>query len=220
MNRANQEVEIKLRVPDARALRLRLKELKAREIIPRKFESNTLYETVSRNLTRHGQLIRIRIEQPSSRGLRIRPGKTSNAVLTYKGPCRSSQGSQAPPRKKSSQGRFKVREEVELVLGSGEQMAAILRALGLRPVFRYEKFRTTYALPGIRALKVEFDETPIGLFLELEGRPAAIDHASKLLKYTPADYLSSTYGALYIAECRRRGRKPTNMLFQPTKNLR
>ncbi len=49
-------------------------------------------------------------------------------------------------------------------------MGSILRALGLYSTFRYEKFRTTYALPGIRGLKVEFDETPVGLFLELEGR--------------------------------------------------
>ncbi len=84
-------------------------------------------------------------------------------------------------------------------------------------MFRYEKFRTTYTLPGISGLKVEFDETPIGFFLELEGNAGAIDRAARLLGYTRSDYMTSTYGALYIADCRRRGRKPSNMLFRPTK---
>src|SRR5579862_1657294 len=67
MKKANQEVEIKLRVPDIREFGLRLKRLKARVVVPRTYESNTLYDTPSRNLTRHGQLVRIRMEQQSPR---------------------------------------------------------------------------------------------------------------------------------------------------------
>ena len=58
-------------------------------------------------------------------------------------------------------------------------MARILRALGLHPVFRYEKFRTTYALPGVRGLKIELDETPVGIYLELEGPIARIDRGAR-----------------------------------------
>ena len=86
-------------------------------------------------------------------------------------------------------------------------MARILQALGLRPVFRYEKFRTTYAFPGIRGLKIELDETPVGVYLELEGPVTAIDRGARLLGYTRQEYLKETYGSLYLADCRRRGRK-------------
>jgi adenylate cyclase class IV len=99
-------------------------------------------------------------------------------------------------------------------------MARILRSLGLQPSFQYEKFRTTYALPGIRGLKLELDETPVGIFLELEGRIAGIDRVARLLGYARPDYLKETYGSLYLAECRRHGRKPGDMLFPPTKKLR
>jgi adenylate cyclase class 2 len=97
-------------------------------------------------------------------------------------------------------------------------MRTILGALELRPTFRYEKFRTTYKLPGIRALKLEFDETPIGLFLELEGSASAIDRAARMLGYYQYDYVTESYGALYIADCRRKGRKPAHMVFPRTKN--
>jgi hypothetical protein len=87
-------------------------------------------------------------------------------------------------------------------------------------VFRYEKFRTTYAFPGIRGLKIELDETPVGVYLELEGSVAAIDRGARLLGYTRPEYLKETYGSLYLADCRRRGRKPGDMLFPATKKLR
>ena len=66
---------------------------------------------------------------------------------------------------------------------------------------------------------MEFDETPIGLFLKLEGGASAIDRAAALLGYSNHDYVTQSYGALYIAECRHRGEKASNMLFRPTKKL-
>ena len=209
----HQEIEIKLRVADASALRLRLKQLRAREIIPRTFESNTLYDTPSRNLMRVDRLIRIRIERPAAHARKIVSPRTKDAILTFKGPSRSAQDLQATVSVGNERTRFKIRDETEVVVSNQEQMSTILAALGLHPTFRYEKFRTTYKFPGIRAVKVEFDETPIGLFLELEGGVAAIDLAASLLGYSMSDYVTESYGALYIADCRRRGRKPTHMVF-------
>jgi hypothetical protein len=54
----------------------------------------------------------------------------------------------------------------------------------------------------------------------LEGTVAAIDRAARLLGYGSKDYSKETYGSLYLAECRRLGQKPGNMLFPPTKKLR
>jgi adenylate cyclase class 2 len=216
---AHQEIEIKLRVADASAFHFRLKQLRAREIIPRTFESNTLYDTPSRNLIRGDRLIRIRIERPSVHAGKIGSPRIGNAILTYKGPSRSTQNSQTTLRKRKKRSRFKIRDEAEVAVSNPEEMRIILGALGLRPTFRYEKFRTTYKLPGIRALKVEFDETPLGLFLELEGGASAIDRAARLLGYSQEDYVTQSYGALYVAECRHRGEKATNMVFRPTKKL-
>src|SRR5579863_9199277 len=62
MTAHHEEIEIKLRVPDAAALRSRLKRLRAREITPRTYESNTLFDTPQQFLRRRGKLIRIRVE--------------------------------------------------------------------------------------------------------------------------------------------------------------
>ena len=69
-------------------------------------------------------------------------------------------------------------------------------------------------------MKIEFDETPIGTFLELEGNRSAIDRAARLLGYARSQYITQTYGTLYIAHSRLYGYKPANMLFQPTKKSR
>jgi adenylate cyclase class 2 len=82
--------------------------------------------------------------------------------------------------------------------------------VGFRPGFRYEKFRTSFRLPG---LHLDLDETPVGRFLEIEGAPAPIDRIASALGFSPRDYIRSTYAELYAAECRRCGQIPGNMLF-------
>jgi adenylate cyclase, class 2 len=215
----HEEIEIKIRVPDAPALRSLLKHLHAREIAPRTHESNTLYDTPRQDLRRRCQLIRIRIEQPVP-GPRKRRQNKNFATLTYKGPSPRSRTPMKTDRKAKIRAHFKIRNEAEVSIVGADQMPGILRALGLRPAFRYEKFRTTYVLPGLRGLKIELDETPVGIYLELEGPVAGIDRAARLLGYNRKDYMTHTYGSLYLADCRRRGRKPGDMLFPPTKKLR
>jgi len=210
----HEEIEIKLRVPDPAALRRRLKRIRALKITPRTHESNTLYDTPRQDLRRRGQLIRVRIEQPAPNFKKRRANENPQAILTYKGPTHLS-------RHAIKHGRhFKIKEEAEVSVTTPNELVKILRALGLHPSFQYEKFRTTYALRGIRGLKIELDETPVGIYLELEGPVAAIDRAARLLGYDRKDYLTQTYGSLYLAACRRQHRKPGNMLFPPTKKLR
>jgi adenylate cyclase, class 2 len=209
------EIEIKLRVLDPAAIRRRLGRLRARKISPRTHEFNTLYDTPRLDLKRRGQLIRIRIEQPASIFWKRRTNDENiPAILTYKGPIPFSRHAS------KANSHFKIRDEEEVSVAGANELAAILRAMGLHPAFRYEKFRTTYALPGIRGLKIELDETPVGIYLELEGPVAAIARAARLLGYARKDYLTETYGSLYVADCRRQGRKPRDMLFPPTKKLR
>lgn len=216
----HEEIEIKLRVPDVAELRRRLKHLRAKELSPRTYESNTLYDTPQSDLRRRGQLIRIRLEQPASRVENRRPNENAAALLTYKGPTRLSRVATTVGAHSKIRSEFKIKEEAEVSLTGPREIARILRALGLRPAFRYEKFRTTYALPGVCGLKIELDETPLGIYLELEGPFAGIDRGACLLGYGRQDYIRASYGALYLAECRKAGRKPGDMLFPPTKKLR
>ena len=216
----HEEVEIKLRVPDIAAIQCQLKRLRAREIVPRTYESNTLYDTPRETLRRRGRLIRIRIERPASNLKKRPPKEITTAVLTYKGPLPSSRKPPETSTQAKFRTRFKIREEAEVSVTKPDEMARILCAFGLNPMFRYEKYRTTYALPALPGLKIELDETPVGIYLELEGTTAGIERGARLLGFDRKDYLKATYGSLYLADCRRKNRKPGHMLFPATRKSR
>jgi adenylate cyclase class 2 len=194
------EVEVKLRLAGPEEAQRRLRGLGARRV-RRVFEENTLYDTRKSELWRSGQLLRLRLEKAVRRGAVRRAGKETEGVLTFKGAA-AGRGR-----------RYKVREETEVVIENPHGWETKLAALGLRPSFRYEKLRTSYRLPGLPKLHLELDETPVGLFFELEGAKRDIRRAARLLRYAPKQYITATYWALYRDFCRRQGRKPTNMVF-------
>lgn len=210
--RTRNEVEVKLRVADISEVRRRLRRLHARVLRPRIHEWNTLYDAPGKTLGRQGKLIRIRMERPAPRGRQETPHSPARVVLTYKGPP-------APPlgKKSGMSRRYKVRKEFEITIGNSEQMSNLLAELHLRPVFRYEKFRTTYSLQSLANLKIELDETPIGVYLELEGPPPAIDRMAHLLGYSLGDYIVGTYGSLYRDFCRHQGIKSSDLVFRTRK---
>ena len=216
------EIEIKLRVADRDALRETLARLKAQPTRARVHEMNTLYDTRDGALARRGQMIRVRVERevggPGKFGRT--PGKDADkrVTLTYKGPVKdhearerrkvrgSGRAAHGGGNRYRSAGPYKVREEREVRASDERAIAEILGALGLAPRFRYEKYRSTYRLPGIAHVVVELDETPIGDFLELEGRRKAIDRAASRLGFGRADYITESYGALYARNCAEAGR--------------
>jgi adenylate cyclase class 2 len=196
------EIEVKLSITSVAAARKKIGKLGAKLVKRevggkdgRVHELNILFDTPDGGFARHGQLLRVRVE--SSGGANSKSAK--RAVLTYKGP--------GEPQKEA---RFKVRDEREVVVADDVAMRGILEALGLRGWFRYEKFRTTFALPGTAkwaaGLQVELDETPIGVYLELEGPPNAIDRAAHELSFSRADYITKNYLLLHVEDCRRKGR--------------
>lgn len=182
-----------------------LQKLKARNG-GRVHEMNTLYDVPNGALAREGKLVRIRVLRPAaSRGTgktarKAGAGVRPQAVLTYKGPA------QEEGRASFHGHRYKIREEHELLVDDAEAMARVFEGMGLRPWFRYEKYRTTYRLPGVAGLLVELDETPIGEFLELEGDAAAIDRGAALLGFRPADYITRSYGQLFVEQRRAAAR--------------
>ena len=197
----NREIEVKLRVTNLPALRRVLRRLGARSL-GRVYEQNVLHDTPRRGLARSGRLLRLRLETRVKADMspaRV-PGRGSRAWLTYKGPA-------------GPIGRYKVREEIEVRVAQPEILGSVFEAIGLRPLFRYEKFRTRHRLPGSSRLHLDLDETPIGTFLELEGPRREIDRAARKLGYSPADYITASYWVLYRDSCRQRGKRPRDMLF-------
>jgi adenylate cyclase, class 2 len=198
--KTNYEIEIKLRIKDTSEILNKIKSLSPQSQ-PRVQEQNTLFDTPQSDLRRRKMLLRLRVETPTPHN----PSAASRerVILTSKAPP------QTKPTKKPL--RYKIRAEREqAVPGSSRQWTAALTALGFRPTFRYDKFRTAFHLPN---LHLDLDETAAGTFLELEGKPQAIDRAARALGFSKQAYLRSTYWDLYAADCRRRGTIPKNMLF-------
>jgi adenylate cyclase class 2 len=204
----NREVEVKLRVSDVAKMQSKLLALGA-SYKRRVHERNTLYDTPASDFRRRGGLLRMREETPAPNLAVVSPRQARRHSIS-RGRRTILTSKAAPPPSNASR-RYKEKlEREQIVPGSPARWRRILRSLGLRPGFRYEKFRSIFGLFG---LILDLDETPAGAFLELEGQPTAIDRAARSLGYTPRDYYRGTYWDLYVAECRRRGRTPRNMLF-------
>ena len=205
----SEETEVKLRIADRQALLRQLAHLGA-SYHGRVHETNTLYDTPDGALRREDKMLRVRVERPAERpGYRMPHSAkatslsrgTSEALLTFKGPVRPEGRG-----KRRGEARYKIREEREVSVADAAVLARILEALGLRPSFRYEKYRSTYRLGGLAGVTLDLDETPIGDFLEAEGSRAAIDRSATLLGYRPADYVTKSYGQLFLDQARRTGK--------------
>lgn len=209
---SNREIEIKLCVGGLPALLGKLRQLGAR---PKGsvFERNSLFDTARRGFSRQGAILRIRTEAPAPPpGPPRRSGrwkKSRRGILAFKG---------LMPGRRSSQARYKIREELEFRLRDAPRFERLLRGLGLVPWFRYEKYRTSFRWQRHPALHLVLDETPIGCFLELEGPPRAIDVAARALGYRPGQYITVSYLDLYLAACRRRRARPGHMVFNTKKS--
>jgi adenylate cyclase class 2 len=179
------ETEIKLAVGDASKARGILRAAGFRVSKRRVFEVNNVFDTQELTLRRAGLLLRLR-EAGSVR------------TLTYKGP--------------STLSKHKSREELELVIPDAQIMSAILERLGYHIVFRYEKYRTEFQQRSGRGVAV-LDETPVGIYLELEGSSAWIDRTAPKLNFSEQDYITQSYAALYVDWCSRHGVEPGNMVF-------
>jgi len=218
------ETEIKLRIHDRTALLRRLKKLRARLASGRTgrvHEMNVIFDTPRGDLGKRGQLLRVRIETPEPASKRsLAPGSQApkqRIRLTMKLPVADEATCQPPepPR------RHKVREELELEVADAGTLTRIFEGLGMKGWFRYEKYRTTFRPPASlrwsKGLLIELDETPIGVFLELEGPPEAIDRAAAELGFAKRDYIVENYLSLYVQACRAAGEEPRDMLFAPHK---
>ncbi len=72
----------------------------------------------------------------------------------------------------------------------------VLQRLGYQPAFRYEKYRTQLRTAGEPGL-ITIDETPIGVYLEIEGPQEWIDSTAARLGLPKEQFLTASYAALY-----------------------
>jgi adenylate cyclase, class 2 len=179
------ETEIKLAVETAAKGRAILRRHAFGVIRPRVFEQNLVLDDDRGSLRERGLLLRVR-----------EAGKT--VTCTFKG--------------LETPGRHKSREEREFQASDLESCVAVFGGLGFREAFRYEKYRTEFARDKEHGHAV-LDETPIGVYLELEGPARWIDRTAKELGFPPEAFITDSYGKLYAGWCEARGIEPADMRF-------
>lgn len=165
------EKEIKLKIDSTRKILRKITGLGFRLFKRKHFEDNFLFDFDNRRLLSSGCVLR----------LRVLKGKS---ILTYKEPS-------------SIFSITKVRKEIETDVKDSSAIFLILENLGLKVVFRYQKYRRIYK-KGRVTLSV--DETPVGNFIELEGSEDEIVAEAENLGYSPSDFIKDSYMEIFLRE--------------------
>ena len=182
------ETEVKFRVHDLPRLEALLASAGFQQVTPRTFEHNTLFDTPDRALRAQQSILRVR-----------RYG--DRWVVTHKA---------LPPNGNPTSERHKHRIETESEVDDGEALATIFTSLGYQPAFTYEKWRTEYADATGHCV---IDETPIGLFAELEGPSDWIDSTAATLGLNQSDLMTLSYGRLFDQWREESGSSAQNLTF-------
>lgn len=177
------ETEIKLRFESGDAARRAVDTLGAAPYAPRRLQDDALLDDEAGTL--YGRRSALRVRRDGDSGF-----------VTFKGPV--------------IPGPMKSREEIETSIGDGDKLLRVFRELGYTPRFRYQKFREERRLGG---LIVAIDETPIGVFVELEGPEAEISAAAARLGFTPDDYIRASYRTLFLEYRQAHGLTSDHMIF-------
>jgi adenylate cyclase, class 2 len=178
------EREVKLAFRDVEEARNAILAAGAEPLRGRRLQEDCLLDTADDQLFRRRCVLRVRMEC----------GKT---LLTFKGPVQESS--------------MKLREELETIVGDGLLLLRVLEQIGFRVWFRYHKYREEFAHEDVI---VALDETPVGVFVEIEGSEQGIHDMASALARTPEDYVLDSYRGLFVKHCQRHGLPMTDMLFE------
>lgn len=181
------ETEIKFRVEDAEELGDRLRQAGFREETPRTFESNVLFDTPDRKMRARTEILRIR-------------NYGGKWVITHK----------RLPDGRPGEDVHKHRIETETEVGDGNVLADVFKSIGLVAAFRYEKWRSEWSDDEGHCV---IDETPIGVFAELEGAPEWIDRTAGKLGVERSAYITLSYGRLFEQWCAEHNCAATDLTF-------
>ena len=178
------EREIKLAFGSAEDARAAVLAAGCTPRLGRRLQEDALLDTDDEHLRRRRCVLRIRMENGKSR-------------VTFKGPVQPS--------------LLKVREEVETIVGDGEVLFRIFEELGLHVWFRYEKYREEFSREDVI---VAVDETPVGVFVEIEGGEAGIHAMAAALNRSPSEYIVDSYRSLFLRHREAVGLSANDMLFE------
>ncbi len=156
-----------------------------RLIAPRTLEIDQLFDRPSGELRQSGLVLRLR-------------QAAEVATVTYKGPA--------------TRETYKSREEIEFDVSDPDAFQTVLDRLGYQPCFRYEKYRTEFSDPVESGL-IMLDETPVGVFLELEGLGDWIDRTAARLGFLKTDYSTASYHSIYQLYREKNPAAPPDMTF-------
>ncbi len=177
------EREIKLRFGSADEARAAVIASGATPLLGRRLQEDSLLDTDDEQLRRRRCVLRVRVENGKSR-------------LTFKGPVQPA--------------LVRVREELETVVGDGAILLRVLQELGLHVWFRYEKYREEFAHGDVI---VAIDETPVGVFIEIEGGEQGIAAMTELLGRFQSDYILDSYRGLFLRHREELGIAGPDMVF-------
>ena len=178
------EREVKLRFGSVDEARAAVQAAGAASLRCRRLQEDALLDDAQETLRRRRCVLRVRVE-------------SGRSLLTFKGPVQPSP--------------MKLREEIETVVGDGEMMLRCFEQLGYAVWFRYQKYREEYALSDVI---VAIDETPVGVFVEIEGNERGILEATRALGRGPEDFVLDSYRSLFMEHRRAHGLPATDMLFE------
>jgi len=187
------EIELKFAVEDPVTFRFSALRASFQLVTERSLETNTLYDTVDRQLRARKQILRLREYD-------------GHHVLTHKRTAAPSE----------LDARFKTRVETETMLEDSEAMAEVFLQLGYGPVFRYEKYRTEFASGDGHLV---LDETPIGVWAELEGAPEWIDAMLERLEVDRERCSTDSYGKLFELWKIETGSDAINLTFEEVRSV-
>ena len=180
---ATLEREIKLRFHSVEEARKAVLAAGCTPRLGRRLQADALLDTEDEELRRRRCVLRVRVENGKSR-------------VTFKGPVQPS--------------IMKLREEDETLVGDGEVLLKIFEELGLHIWFRYEKYREEFSYDDVI---VAIDETPVGIFVEIEGGEQGIENAAAALGRSRDDYILDSYRSLFLQHREAAGLATSDMVF-------
>ena len=111
----------------------------------------------------------------------------------------------------TEEGPHKNRVETETEVEDGPALGKIFEALGFHPVFVYEKWRTEWADQQGHCV---IDETPLGIYAELEGPGEWIDATAEKLGISQSEFITLSYGRIFELWRDQTGSKASNFTFE------
>ena len=179
------EREVKLSFESAEAAREAVLAAGATPLHGRRLQEDALLDSASDMLYARACALRIRMENGKSR-------------ITFKGPVQAS--------------AMKLREEFETLVGDGVLLLRILEELGFHVWFRYEKYREEFSHEDVT---IAVDETPVGVFVEIEGTESGITAMAAAMGRGPSDYILDSYRGIFLQHRAALGLASADMVFDP-----